>query len=77
MTANTVIRTIMANKHITQFEFARMLGEKTQSTVSLSLSRNMKSNTLVTYLNALGYDLVVREQSTGTEYIIDELHEKR
>lgn len=70
MKANNIVKSVMANKGITQEMLTKMIGVKTQSAVSGALNRDMKISTLVRFLNTLDCHLIIRYGDT--EYEVDE-----
>ena len=65
MNAKEIITKIMKEKGINQTMLAVLLGVPGQSTVSMALKRDMKVSVYAQYLDALGYEVVVRKKSTG------------
>lgn len=72
MKANSAIKSIMGEKHITQADLTTMLNMKNQSSISGVLNRDMKTSTLVKFLTVLDCKLVVKDSVTGVEYEITE-----
>lgn len=72
MKANSAIKSIMSEKHITQADLTTLLNMKNQSSISGVLNRDMKTSTLVKFLAVLDCKLVVRDSVTGVEYEITE-----
>lgn len=65
MNAKEIITKIMKEKGINQTMLAVLIGVPGQSTVSMALKRDMKVSVYAQYLDALGYEVVVRKKSTG------------
>lgn len=72
MKANSAIKSIMSEKHITQADLTTLLNMKNQSSISGVLNRDMKTSTLVKFLTVLDCTLVVKDSVTGVEYEITE-----
>lgn len=72
MKANEVVKSIMGEKGITQGELTKMINMKSQSGVSGALNRDMKTSTLVRFLDVMGCQLIIRDENTGNEYRIAE-----
>lgn len=72
MKANSAIKSIMSEKHITQADLTTLLNMKNQSSISGVLNRDMKTSTLVKFLAVLDCKLVVKDSVTGAEYEITE-----
>ena len=75
MNAKEIIVNVMKEKGINQTMLAKMLGVTGQSTVSMALKRDMKISVYAWYLDAMGYELVVRKKSAGRKgegvYVVD------
>lgn len=72
MKVNDTVKAIMSQKNMTQGEFTKILGVKSQSGVSAALNRDMRVSTLANFLRVLGCELVIRDTSTGEEHIVSE-----
>ena len=71
MKANERVKTLMADKAITQGDLTKMLGLKSQSAVSGILNRDMRTSTLVRILSCMEGEVVVRDKN-GREFVISE-----
>ena len=71
MKANEIVKTLMADKAITQGDLTKMLGLKSQSAVSGILNRDMRPSTLVRILSCMEGEVVVRDKN-GREFVISE-----
>ena len=68
MTEKDIVREIMKNKGISQKELAKLLGYKTQSGVAERLAgKSMRVDTFVSFLEVLGYKLVVVSNSPNKD----------
>lgn len=65
MTGRGVIEEIMEKKGTTQGELAKLVGFPGQSTVSEKLKRDIKISVFVKMVNALGYEVIIREKTQG------------
>ena len=65
MNGRNVIEAIMEKKGATQGELAKLVGFPGQSTVSEKLKRDIKVSVFIKMVNALGYEIVVREKTQG------------
>jgi len=72
MKASEIVKSIMGQKKLTQGDLTTMLNLKSQSAVSGSLNRDMKTSTLVKFLSSMDCELVVRDKTTGEERTITE-----
>lgn len=72
MKANEIVKSIMSIRHLTQIDLQKMLELKSQSAVSGALNRDMKTSTLARFLESMDCELVIRDKSTGTEWIVSE-----
>jgi len=70
MQANEVVKGLMSDKKITQGEITKLLGMKSQSGVSQTLSRDMKISMLIRFLDCMDCELIVRDKASGTEHTI-------
>lgn len=70
MKANDIVKSIMAEKGLTQGELTKILGVKSQSGVSQALNRDMRTSTLVRFLSILDCELVIRHGDK--EFKVDE-----
>lgn len=68
MTGRDTIEAIMDKKGITQGELAKLVGFPGQSTVSEKLKRDIKISVFVKMVNALGYEIVIRERGQGRKH---------
>lgn len=71
MKANEIVKTLMADKAITQGDLTKILGLKSQSAVSGILNRDMRTSTLVRILSCMEGEVVVRDKN-GREFVISE-----
>lgn len=72
MNEKDVLKTMIARRQMTQGEFAKKLGYKTQSAVSTKLSGNsMRVDTLIKFLNALDCSIVIIDNLSKDAYMID------
>lgn len=70
MTIQDAVRAAMVSAHMTQREVAEAIGAAGQSKVSMALqSKNMRTDTAVSFLNACGFELIARGPH-GEEYVI-------
>ena len=68
MTEKDIIREILKNKAISQKELAKLLGYNTQSGVAERLAgKSMRVDTFVSFLDVLGYKLVVVSNSPNKD----------
>ena len=68
MTEKDIVREIMKNKGISQKELAKLLGYNTQSGVAERLAgKSMRVDTFVSFLEVLGYKLVVVSNSPNKD----------
>lgn len=75
MNAIQCMNEAMTREGLTSRRLAIRLGYRNYTTVAALLSsrqRNARSDRLVRYLDAMGYDLVARSRKRGDEYVIDE-----
>ena len=72
MKANNIVKTIMSNKRITQNDMTTLLNMKSQSAVSGALGRDMRISTLVEFIKVLDCEIIVRDKTSGEEYLITE-----
>lgn len=72
MKANEIVKSIMSIRHLTQIDLQKMLELKSQSAVSGALNRDMKTSTLARFLEIMDCELVIRDKSTGTEWVVSE-----
>lgn len=76
MTEQEIIKTILMMQKVSQEELAHLVGYKSQTNIAGLLNnskRGMRVDKLVQLLDALGYELVIREEEpeTGMEFTID------
>lgn len=72
MKANEIVKNLMGQKGLTQNDLQKLLNLKTQSSVSQSLNRDMKTSTLVRFLTNMNCELVIKDKNTGMEYTVTE-----
>lgn len=72
MRTKDVIKILMGKKNITQIEITNLLGMKSQSGVSQALARDMKISMFHRFLDCLGCEIIVRDKTSGEEYLITE-----
>ena len=65
MNGTQIVRAIMKEEHVTQTQLAVLLGLKGQTNVSEVLRRDIKASILAKYVDALGYELIVRKKKPG------------
>jgi antitoxin component HigA of HigAB toxin-antitoxin module len=70
MKANSVIKTVMKNRSLTQKDLTTLLQTKSQSAVSGALNRDMKISTLLRFLSILDCQLIIKDNTTGEDYKI-------
>lgn len=76
MTEQEIIKTILMMQKVSQEELAHRVGYKSQTNIAGLLNnskRGMRVDKLVQLLDALGYELVIREQDPeeGMEFTIE------
>lgn len=80
MNGRNVIEAIMEKKGTTQGELAKLVGFPGQSTVSEKLKRDIKISVFIKMVNALGYEVIVRERGQGRKHkgdiILDGVEER-
>lgn len=57
MTVKNAVQKMLKNEHITQKELANMLGFKSKGAVTNALSRNLGTDKLLMYCEAVGYEV--------------------
>ena len=72
MKASDIIKSVMGQRGLTQGDLTTMMNLKSQSAVSGSLNRDMKTSTLVKFLSCMDCELIVRDKASGTEHTITE-----
>ena len=73
MIAKEIIKDIMNKKHWSQVKLAEQAGFKSQSNITGILNRHstMKVDSLVQMVEAMGYEVVIRDKSdTSREWIV-------
>ena len=66
MTAKTTIGLLMKANRITQVHMAQLLGVSSQKVIWRRMnSENMTVNTILEFLDAMDYELVIRERRGG------------
>lgn len=66
MTASEAIRTVLADKKVTQVKLAEMMGYNSQGTVGNALRNdNFSANVLLQWLDKLGYEAVIQPKTSG------------
>lgn len=73
MTLYQTLRVIMDHYSISGVQLSKHLGYKNKNAVSTIFSKknDMQFTTLCKFLNILHCDLIIRDQRTGHEYLID------
>lgn len=74
MTAKGIIVALMKEAGLNQTQLAPMVGMKNQSNVAESLRRDMKISVFLRFIDALGYEVVIRKKTEtpkpGSHYIL-------
>lgn len=65
MTAKKAMRAAMMKSNTTQTQLAKLVGAKGQSNISSAMLHDMKISRFVQYLDAMGYEVIVRERKRG------------
>ena len=75
MKETTIIKKLLREKKITFLKLAELTNKKAPTTISTILNSKkcgMRTDTVVNFLKPLDCELVIREKSTGREWIITE-----
>ena len=72
MTVENALRSIMAGLGVSQAKLAAKMGIKNQQTVynMITSSKGMRSDNLIKAMDALGYEVVVRNKVNDTEIVL-------
>ena len=65
MTSREAIRTVLADKKVTQVKLAEMMGYATQAAVNNRLNSNISCDLLIQWLDKLDYEVVVQPKTSG------------
>lgn len=72
MQAIKVLPAILARENVSSTEISRRMGKgRTYLSAVISSGRTPQMDTLVTILDACGYDLIARNRADGTEHVIE------
>ncbi len=69
MAMNEIIKQIMREKHLAQYDMQQLLEMRSQSGVSQALRRDMKISMVLRFLNVLGCKLIVEYDDRQYEVI--------
>lgn len=72
MKATDIIKHIMKIRGMTQGDLTKKLGVSSQSGISAKLNRDLRVSTLDEFIQVLDCELVIRDKSTGAEWIVSE-----
>lgn len=67
MSGSDMIRLIMKEAGFTQMMLAQAVGLKNQSNVSEILKSDIKISTFTRFLNAMGYEVIIRKKRPGKQ----------
>ena len=67
MTAKGIIVALMKEAGLNQTQLAPMVGMKNQSNVAESLRRDMKISVFLRFIDALGYEVVIRKKTEAAK----------
>lgn len=65
MKIGEALKAAMNEAGIRQHVLAQMVGESSQSSVSASIGRDLRTSKLIKYANALGYEVVLVKKKPG------------
>lgn len=73
MHAVKVLQAILAREHLAPLQVSRVIGKpRTFVGTIFSTERMPQVQTVVTILDACGYDLIARNRDDGSEYVIEQ-----
>lgn len=67
MKSADIIKTLLKDLGLNQTQLAALVGMKNQTNVSEALKRDMKISVFNRFINALGYEVVIRKKTSGSK----------
>ena len=68
----TQLKTMIASRNYTQAAVAELAGWSSQSSLSMAINRDNPSiETVIRVLDALGYDLVIKDRHSANSYKVE------
>lgn len=73
-TIKQIIKTAIANRGYNQTSVAKKAGWKNQSSLSTAINRdNPSMDTVFRILDALEYDIIIKDRNSSTEWKVDKV----